>query len=94
MVENSKVKVIFVLIVDTKDKKNMSNIIKEAIDETVAELEKMMSQKQRIFFQTNKRNFFIGAIVIISIEVFILIGGWQFIEVAYQYLEPTFKSTL
>lgn len=72
----------------------MSNIIKEAIDETIAELEKVMPEKQRIFFQTNKKKFFIGAITIMSIEAFILIGGWEFIKIGYVYLEPIIKFVL
>jgi len=81
---NSKAKVVFVQTADIRDK--MANIIKESIDETIAELEKIMPEKQRIFFQNNKKRFFIGALTIISIEAFILIGGWGFIKFAYQYL--------
>lgn len=74
----------FVQTVDTRDK--MANILKESIDETIAELEKILPEKQRIFFQNNKKKFFVGALAIISIEAFILIGGWGFIKFAYQYL--------
>lgn len=64
----------------------MANILKESIDETLAELEKILPEKQRIFFQTNKRKFFLIAISLLLIEGFILIGGWEFMKYLYQYL--------
>lgn len=60
----------------------MSNIIKESINETIGELEKILSPKQKVFFQNNKRKFFITILVFLSIEAFVLIGG---LEIAKLY---------
>ena len=60
----------------------MRNIIKESIDETIAELEKILPEKQRIFFHKNKKKFFITIIILLGIEAFMLIGG---LELAKSY---------
>lgn len=64
----------------------MKNIIKESIDETIADFEKVLPEKQRIFFQNNKHKLFRVIIVIVALEAFILIGGWELIKFIYNYL--------